>query len=33
MHSEQALFEAASQRQPPVLLKVPTGCGQTRFVE
>ena len=30
---EIALFEAACARQLPVLLKGPTGCGKTRFVE
>lgn len=30
---EIALFEAAYQRGLPVLLKGPTGCGKTRFVE
>ena len=30
---EIALFEAAWQRRLPVLLKGPTGCGKTRFVE
>jgi nitric oxide reductase NorQ protein len=30
---EVALFEAAWRRQLPVLLKGPTGCGKTRFVE
>jgi nitric oxide reductase NorQ protein len=27
------LFEAAASRRLPVLLKGPTGCGKTRFVE
>ncbi len=31
--SEIALFEAAWQNRIPVLLKGPTGCGKTRFVE
>jgi nitric oxide reductase NorQ protein len=31
--SEVALFEAAYASQIPVLLKGPTGCGKTRFVE
>jgi nitric oxide reductase NorQ protein len=31
--NEVALFEAAHQRRLPVLLKGPTGCGKTRFVE
>ncbi|MFN4149036.1 MAG: CbbQ/NirQ/NorQ/GpvN family protein [Rhodocyclaceae bacterium] len=30
---EVALFEAAAQKHLPVLLKGPTGCGKTRFVE
>ena len=30
--SEVALFERAWQKQIPVLLKGPTGCGKTRFV-
>lgn len=30
---EIVLFEAASRRRLPVLLKGPTGCGKTRFVE
>jgi len=30
---EVALFEAAHQSCIPVLLKGPTGCGKTRFVE
>ena len=31
--SEIALFEAAYSSQIPVLLKGPTGCGKTRFME
>jgi len=31
--SEIALFEAAYASQIPVLLKGPTGCGKTRFME
>ncbi len=31
--SEVALFEAAYRNQLPVLLKGPTGCGKTRFME
>jgi nitric oxide reductase NorQ protein len=31
--SETALFEAAYQAKLPVMLKGPTGCGKTRFVE
>jgi nitric oxide reductase NorQ protein len=30
---EATLFEAAHRRRLPVLLKGPTGCGKTRFVE
>ena len=30
---EIAVFEAAANSQLPVLLKGPTGCGKTRFVE
>ncbi|MFA7269039.1 MAG: CbbQ/NirQ/NorQ/GpvN family protein [Sterolibacterium sp.] len=30
---EVALFEAAAAQRLPVLLKGPTGCGKTRFVE
>jgi nitric oxide reductase NorQ protein len=30
---EVGLFEAAAARHLPVLLKGPTGCGKTRFVE
>jgi len=33
VRGEHALFEAAFGRQLPVLLKGPTGCGKTRFVE
>lgn len=31
--NESTLFEHAFKRQLPVLLKGPTGCGKTRFVE
>ncbi len=31
--NEIALFEAAYASQLPVLLKGPTGCGKTRFIE
>ena len=30
---EIALFEAAYDSQLPILLKGPTGCGKTRFME
>src|SRR5918911_5120225 len=30
---EVALFESAYAGQMPVLLKGPTGCGKTRFIE
>src|SRR5680860_880745 len=30
---EVALFEAAFEQRTPVLLKGPTGCGKTRFLE
>ena len=30
---EIKLFEAAYRQQIPVLLKGPTGCGKTRFME
>lgn len=31
--NEEAVFKAAFAQQLPVLLKGPTGCGKTRFVE
>ncbi len=31
--SEVAIFEAAWRRRLPVMLKGPTGCGKTRFLE
>ena len=31
--SEIAIFEAAWRRRLPVMLKGPTGCGKTRFLE
>ena len=31
--NEEALFEAAYARRMPVMLKGPTGCGKSRFVE
>ena len=33
VHDEVEIFRAAYQRRIPVLLKGPTGCGKTRFVE
>ena len=30
---EDALYEAAYARRMPVMLKGPTGCGKSRFVE
>ena len=33
IHDEVAIFEAAWACRLPVLLKGPTGCGKTRFVE
>ncbi len=32
-HNEIELFQCAASNQLPVLLKGPTGCGKTRFVE
>src|SRR4029453_17853169 len=31
--NEIAIFEAAYKRRLPVMLKGPTGCGKTRFLE
>jgi nitric oxide reductase NorQ protein len=31
--NEVAVFEAAARRKLPVMLKGPTGCGKTRFLE
>ena len=31
--NEVEIFDAAYRNQLPVLLKGPTGCGKTRFVE
>ena len=31
--NEKKIFEAAYRKQLPVLLKGPTGCGKSRFVE
>ncbi len=33
LHNEVELFEAAYHARLPVMLKGPTGCGKTRFVE
>ena len=33
VEKEVELFEAAYQARLPALLKGPTGCGKTRFVE
>jgi len=33
VHDEVELFRAAYEQRIPVLLKGPTGCGKTRFVE
>ena len=33
LHDEVSVFEAAYEARLPVLLKGPTGCGKTRFVE
>ena len=33
LHNEVELFEAAYRARLPVMLKGPTGCGKTRFVE
>ncbi len=33
LHGEVELFEAAWRNRVPVLLKGPTGCGKTRFME
>jgi len=32
-NNEVTLFEAACEKRLPVMLKGPTGCGKTRFVE
>ncbi len=32
-HNEIELFEASNENNIPVLLKGPTGCGKTRFME
>ncbi|HIP20042.1 MAG TPA: AAA family ATPase, partial [Sulfurimonas sp.] len=31
--NEVALFEAAASMNLPILIKGPTGCGKTRFIE
>ena len=33
IHNEIDVFAAAYRNQLPVLLKGPTGCGKTRFIE
>ncbi len=33
VNNEIAMFEASSDAMLPVMLKGPTGCGKTRFVE
>ena len=33
LKDEISVFESAYQAKLPVLLKGPTGCGKTRFVE
>src|SRR3972149_8937285 len=33
IHDEVEIFGAAYAQQMPVLLKGPTGCGKTRFIE
>ena len=33
MHDEVSLYEAAYDAKMPVMLKGPTGCGKSRFVE
>jgi nitric oxide reductase NorQ protein len=33
LNNEQALFEQAWRHGMPVLIKGPTGCGKTRFVQ
>ena len=33
IHDEELLFRAAYEARLPILLKGPTGCGKTRFVE
>lgn len=32
-HREVALYEAAYRRRLPVMVKGPTGCGKSRFIE
>ena len=32
-HSEVELFEHAYSNQLPLLIKGPTGCGKTRFIQ
>ena len=33
MGNEEQVFRAAFRQGLPILLKGPTGCGKTRFVE
>ncbi|MCG6898115.1 MAG: CbbQ/NirQ/NorQ/GpvN family protein [Thiocapsa sp.] len=33
VHNEVAMYEAAYEARMPVMLKGPTGCGKSRFVE
>ncbi len=33
VHNEATMYEAAYEARMPVMLKGPTGCGKTRFVE
>ncbi|HRF73639.1 MAG TPA: AAA family ATPase, partial [Accumulibacter sp.] len=32
-HNEVALYEAAYAARLPVMVKGPTGCGKSRFIE
>ena len=33
IHNEIAIYEAAYSNHMPMMLKGPTGCGKTRFIE
>ena len=33
VHNEVAMYQAAYDARMPVMLKGPTGCGKSRFVE